>query len=168
MRRLLLALLLLSMAAIPANARDPIADARAEWERLPEDKRTHVEVEARLGLITTWITFSPFIAAETAAKRAEWDAQLGQRLAVSGAFCLSAGVAKEAIDEWDYRVTNPRLAVFQRGRTRGAEALDLVADAAGCAVGIGAGATLGSGLRHFVVAPLVGDGVTGAQLTVRF
>ena len=95
---------------------------------VPQDKRTHAEVSARIGLL-----FGTFVYAVP-------DMTQPQRLAAASALCMAPGVGKEALD----------------AVTHEADAMDLVADAAGCAVGIGAGAIAGTTLRYVVVDPIRG------------
>lgn len=127
------------------------ASPRAEWERLDADKRAHVEVSARLGLL-----FGAFVYAAPHVQIDDGPPPLTQRerLAIASAACLAPGVGKEALDEL---------------LGAGADPLDLAADVAGCAVGIGAGAAGGTALRFLVVEPLVErDGTVGAVARWRF
>lgn len=105
------------------------------WDSLPADKRAHVEVSAKVGGLAGAFAFAMPSGAATG------RARVGGALAA----CLSVGAAKEAVDEWDYRI--PRANLLTRNRTEGADPLDLAADAAGCAAGVAAGALFGRGAR---------------------
>ena len=105
------------------------------------DKRLHFDVSARIGFL-----FGGFVYAAP-------EMTQPQRLAASSALCLAPGVGKEALD----------------AITHEADAMDLAADLAGCAVGIGAGAAVGTGLRVLVVQPIVdADGGVTVAMGWRF
>lgn len=88
---------------------------------LPPDKQQHFEVEAKIGLLFGTIFFLPPTEEISTSKR--W--------LYSGAVCLTPGVAKEVLD----------------ATTHEADPLDMVANLAGCAVGVSAGAVLGTSIR---------------------
>lgn len=153
----LVVLLCFSLLHGDALARDAVS---REWERVPEDKRLHADVSARIGLL-----FSGFIYAlpRRGVDRNGKPARLSEatRIASAAGICLAPGLGKEAVDEIEYRSTERR--------TSGADPMDLVADVAGCAVGIGAGAAVGTGLRYVVVQPVLrADGGFAFTAGVRF
>lgn len=97
----------------------------ATWRNLPEDKRLHFAHTAMLGGIGSSLAFS----FPTHADSSPW---LWKRGAAIGTACLSAGVAKETLDEMHGSGFDPE---------------DLAADAAGCVAGLATGAALGSFAR---------------------
>ena len=138
-----LLLLCFSLVHGDALARDPVS---REWERVPADKKLHADVSARIGLLFGGFVYAvprrgvdrhgnPYVFSEKT------------RIAAAAGACLAPGLGKEAIDEAEYRSSDRR--------SSGADPLDLVADVAGCAAGIGVGAAVGTGLRYVVVQPIM-------------
>ena len=114
------------------------------WRGLAPDKQDHF----------VWSAYSAGIFASVVYSVPANAARGWKPAAGIGAACLGIGLAKEAADEYGYRLGQ---------RDRGAEAGDLLADAAGCAAGTAAGAAIGTGVR--ITAGAIAGG-SGAQVGV--
>lgn len=109
----------------------------ADWRAMPQDKQRHLVYSAWVGGTFASLVYAlPAAEGDGASPLLSW-----RRLAVVSAICLGPGIAWEARDEAGYRLGE---------RDHGAEAGDLVADAAGCVVGIAAGAAIGMGARKII------------------
>ena len=133
-------LLAAALIAIPSQA----------WHRVRPDLREH----AGYSLVLAGVPMAEVTALDP-------RSPIWSRCAFAASLSLGAGVAKEAVDEIDYRDPHAHLWDSQR-RTQGADARDLAADAAGSAAGLALGAVIGSGVA-VLVAPVAGGAVATVE-----